>query len=81
MDDSDRIDDVHLPDVLAFSVVVYWARKLRQPGLKFSALLDAIAKDATYYFMVIFTSHFVLVMTLNLGRVSVTVSLTLDRNK
>ena len=38
-------------------------------------ILETIAEDATRYFLVIFTSHFVLVMTLNLGRVSVTISL------
>ena len=81
MDGSDIIDDAHPPDVLAFSLVVYWARKLRVPGLRVSTLLDTIAKDATCYFMVIFTSHFVLVMTLNLGRVRVAVSLALDPNQ
>lgn len=81
MINPDRIDDVHPPDVLAFSLVVFWARKSGASGLKLSTLLDAIAKDSTYYFMVIFTSHFVLVMTLNLGRVSVAVSLTLGRNQ
>ena len=36
--------------------------------------MGTIAEDATQYFLVIFTSHFVLEMTLNLARVSTTVS-------
>ncbi|KAF9786684.1 hypothetical protein BJ322DRAFT_1051375 [Thelephora terrestris] len=58
-------------DVLAFLVVVLQAKKSRVRGLNVSTILDTIAVDATYYFMVIFTSHFVLVMTLNLGRVTI----------
>lgn len=38
-------------------------------------ILDIIAEDATWYFLVIFTAHFVLVLTLNLGRVSATASI------
>ena len=67
-------------DVLAFLLVTFWARKSKARGLGVTTLLDTIAKDATWYFMVIFTSHFVLVMTLNLGRVSVTVSLCVAIN-
>jgi len=58
-------------DILAFLLVTYWARKSRARGLQVTTILDTIAKDATWYFMVIFTSHFVLVMTLNLGRVTI----------
>jgi hypothetical protein len=32
--------------------------------------LEVVAKDSTRYFLVIFTSHFVFEMTLNLGDVS-----------
>lgn len=38
-------------------------------------ILDIIAEDATWYFLVIFTSHFVLVLTLNLARVSIAIPL------
>ena len=69
----DRIDDVCTPDTLAFLLIVFWARKSRVQGIKVSTILDTISEDATSYFMLIFTSHFVLVMTLNLGRVSATV--------
>ena len=33
-------------------------------------ILDTITEDAMWYFLVIFTSHVVLVLTLNLARVS-----------
>ena len=39
-------------------------------GIKYPTILGTIAEGATWYFLVIVTSHFVLVMTLNLGRVS-----------
>lgn len=67
---------MHVSDALAFSLVTLWARKTKTRCIHFTTILDTIAEDATWYFMVIFSSHFVLVMTLNLGRVSVTVSLT-----
>jgi len=52
----------HLPDVLAFSVIVFlvvWSNvtKIPLPGI-----LKTIARDATYYFLVIFTSHLVTAM-------------------
>ena len=40
------------------------------PGFKAPRILGTIAEDATRYFLVIFTSHFVLTMSLILGRVS-----------
>ncbi|KAF9786683.1 hypothetical protein BJ322DRAFT_1051358 [Thelephora terrestris] len=63
-----------LYDILAFLVIVFRVRTSRVQGLKVSTILDTIAEDSTRYFMVIFTSHFVLVMTLNLGRASVAFS-------
>jgi hypothetical protein len=69
----DRIGDMCAPDALAFMVIIFQARRSRVPGLKVSNILSTIAEDSTRYFIVIFTSHFVLVMTLNLGRVSATV--------
>ena len=65
---------MHTPDILAFSLVVFWARKSRVPGLKVSTILDNVAEDATYYFVLVFTSHFGFLMTLSLGRASVAVS-------
>ncbi|KAF9786761.1 hypothetical protein BJ322DRAFT_1106879 [Thelephora terrestris] len=60
-----------LYDALAFMVIIFQARRSRVPGLKVSNILNTIAEDSTRYFIVIFTSHFVLVMTLNLGRVTI----------
>ncbi|KAF9786682.1 hypothetical protein BJ322DRAFT_1019309 [Thelephora terrestris] len=65
------IGDVCAPDALAFVVIIFQARRSRVPGLKVSNILNTIAEDSTRYFIVIFTSHFVLVMTLNLGRVTI----------
>ena len=58
-------------DFLAFSLIIFLAKKSKVPGLRVPTILDNIAQDATWYFLVIFTSHFVLVMTLNLGRVTI----------
>ncbi|KAF9786792.1 hypothetical protein BJ322DRAFT_1106900 [Thelephora terrestris] len=60
-----------LYDALAFVVIIFQARRSRMPGLKVSNILDTIAEDSTRYFIVIFASHFVLVMTLNFGRVGI----------
>ena len=62
--------DMRMLDSLAFLLVIFWARKLKIPGLKFRTILDTVAEDSTCYFLIVFTSHFVLVLTLNLGRVS-----------
>ena len=72
---------VCVTDVFAFLMVILCARRSKARGLSVTTLLDTIAKDATWYFMVIFTSHLVLVMTLNLGRVSVFVSLRAAMNE
>jgi hypothetical protein len=57
-------------DLLTFGFIIFFARKSKVPGFKIPTLLDTIAEDATRYFLVIFTSHLVFVITLNLGRVS-----------
>jgi hypothetical protein len=61
-------------DFLAFSLIIFLAKNWRTPGLGFPGLWEIIAKDATLYFLIIFTSHFVLEMNLILGRVSATFS-------
>jgi len=58
-------------DSFAFSLIIFSARKSKVPGLKIPTILDNIAEDATWYFLVIFTSHLVLVLTLNLGRTTI----------
>jgi len=51
-------------DLLAFSVIVYLVVRSNVNKAPISSLFKTIAQDATYYFLVIFTSHFVLVMFL-----------------
>ena len=52
-------------DLLAFSAIVYLVvRSNIYYEVPIPSLLKTIARDATYYFLVIFTSHLVLVMFL-----------------
>ena len=64
-------ENVHGSDLLAFLLIVFLAMNSEARGFKIPSILRTIAEDSTRYFLVIFTSHFVLEMTLNLGRVSV----------
>jgi len=59
-----------LEDLLVFLVILHMAGlwKIRRFGIP--GLMGTILRDATKYFLVIFTSHFVLVMTLIFARVS-----------
>lgn len=59
-----------LTDFLAFLVIVLLAVKSVTGDFKMPQLLRAIVQDSTVYFLVIFTSHFVLEMTLLTARVS-----------
>ena len=60
-----------LEDLLAFLIILYLAgRWVRQFGLL--GLLGTILRDATKYFLVIFTAHLALTLTLLLARVSPT---------
>lgn len=61
-------------DFLAFSLIIFLAMRSRIPGLRVPNILDIIAKDATRYFLVIFTSHLVFELTLSFGRVSAIVT-------
>ena len=61
-------------DSSAFMVIFGLAAKSGLMGRKMPRILRAIVQDATIYFLVIFTSHFVLEMTILLARVSVFVS-------
>ena len=61
------------PDFLAFSLITFLALRWGAGKLRIPTLMGTVAEDAVWYFAVIFTSHFVLEMTLLLGRVSVTV--------
>ena len=60
----------HLPDLLAFSVIVYLVLQSSVRGVPIPSILKTITRDATYYFLVIFTSHVVLVIFLIFASVS-----------
>ena len=60
-------------DASVFLVIVALAAKSGFKNLKMTMILRTVLRDATAYFLVIFTSHFVLEMTLLLARVSVSV--------
>ena len=60
-----------LTDLLAFSVIVYIVVKSNVSGAPIPGLLRIIIQDATCYFLVIFTSHFVLVMFLAFAKVEI----------
>ena len=63
-------------DFLAFSLIVcriFWVRK-KIPRHGVASILDTVVEDSTWYFLLVFFSHFTLVMTLNLARVCVTTS-------
>ena len=76
MDTTDRAVDA---DFLAFSVIIFMAKRSNAPGLGIPGLLSIIAKDAARYFVVIFTSHAVFAITLGAARVSGTISFSLRR--
>jgi hypothetical protein len=54
----------HPADLLAFSVIIYLVVQSNVNNVPISRLFKTIVQDATYYFLVIFTSHFMLVMFL-----------------
>ena len=56
-------DHIFVKDTVAFSIIVYstkWRGLTRARGVP--SLLDKIVRDATLYFVVIFTSHLLLVL-------------------
>ena len=58
------IDHFFVKDALAFLIIVWCAVKRRARGHLdgMSSLLDKIVRDATTYFLVIFTSHLLLIL-------------------
>jgi len=69
----DHLGDTHSDhpaDVLAFSVVVFLVARSKATKVPIPSLLKIMVQDATYYFLVIFTSHIVLVMFLAFASVS-----------
>ena len=67
-----------LEDFLAFSVIAYLSGRSAIPQFGIPGLLGTIARDATKYFLVIFTSHFIFTMTILFARVSLTARLELQ---
>lgn len=61
-------------DISAFLVIIILAAKSGIRGFRMPGILRTIVQDATVYFLVIFTSHFVLEMTLLLARVNISVT-------
>ena len=59
-----------IPDFLAFSLIVYLVVRSNVTKIPIPSLLKTIVRDATCYFLVIFTSHFVFVMFLFFASVS-----------
>jgi hypothetical protein len=69
-----RPEDIHSDrptDLLAFSVIVCLVVRSNVNKIPVPSLLRTIVRDATCYFLIIFTSHFVLVMFLVFGRVRI----------
>jgi len=60
-------------DLLAFLVIVWLVVRSNINKLPMPTLFKTIAQDATYYFLVIFTSHFVFEMSLLLARVRISI--------
>lgn len=57
-----------LYDFFAFSLTIFLATRTMEPGVKIPMILKTIVEGATLYFLVIFTSHLLLEMTLLFGR-------------
>ena len=73
-DGADFAKNLCESDFLAFSVIIFLAMTSEARGLRIPSILRTIAEDGTRYFLVIFTLHLVLEMTLNFARVSGIVS-------
>ena len=67
-------DPSYAPDFFAFSLMIFLTMVIKKTRGSLPNILKSMAEDSALYFLVIFTSHFVLEMTMGLGRVSVTFS-------
>jgi hypothetical protein len=61
----------HPADLLSFSVIVCLVVRSNINKIPIPSLFRTIVRDATCYFLVIFTSHFVLVIFLAFGEVRI----------
>jgi hypothetical protein len=69
-----RLGDIHSDrptDLLAFSVIVYLVVRSNVNKIPIPSLFKIIVRDATRYFLVIFTSHLVLMMFLVFANVRI----------
>ena len=69
----DHLGDTHFyhhTDGLAFSVIVYLVVRSNVHKIPIPSILKTIAQDATYYFLVIFASHLLLMFQLWTASVS-----------
>lgn len=73
---TNPVKNVYELDSLAFMFIISSAVVSKMRGFKFPTIIRTIAEDSMRYFLVIFTSHFVLAMTLTLGRVRMAVPLS-----
>jgi len=64
------------PDVLAFSLVIYFVVRSNVNKVPIPNLLKTIAQDATCYFLVIFTSHVVILLYVLLASVRISYHLS-----
>ena len=71
---TNRHTDPFSEDSLAFSIILYYAGRRLTGARWFSitGIMGTILLDATVYFLVIFSAHVVLTMTIVLARVSLT---------
>jgi len=61
----------HLADLLAFLLVVYLVVKSDRDKVPMPILFKTIAEDATYYFLLIFSSHLVVELVFLSARVRI----------
>ena len=61
----------HPTDFLAFSVIVYLVVRSNVDKVPIPRLLKTIVRDATYYFLVIFSSHLVFMLFLLFANVRI----------
>lgn len=73
---TDPADIAYGLEFLTFSLMIFLAKSSKARGLKVPTILGTIVQDATWYFLVMFTSHIALMVTLTLGRVSAAISLS-----
>jgi len=65
------------PDILAFSLVIYFVVRSNVNEVPIPHLLKTIAQDATCYFLVIFTSHVVIMLCILLATVRISPQCTI----